>query len=92
MAYPPDHGIYTNAGFRLVLVLVGVSLLGYTVGPPLYSRSKGNSTAQDSCPSCVCDCSPEDLFSVPLGEVQFSLLVTNFLNIVKLVVHLHIYF
>jgi hypothetical protein len=79
MAYPPDHGISSNGALRLVLVLVGVSLVGYTVGPPLYWRLKGNSTGQASCPSCVCDCSSEeDFLSVPLGEVHFSLPVKTF--------------
>ncbi|XP_062144290.1 uncharacterized protein LOC133851749 isoform X2 [Alnus glutinosa] len=72
MAYPPDHGIATNGALRLVLFLVGVSLVGYTVGPPLYWRLKGNSTGQASCPSCVCDCSSEDLLSEPLGIVNSS--------------------
>lgn len=91
MAYPPDHGISSNGALRLVLVLVGVSLVGYTVGPPLYWRLKGNSTGQASCPSCVCDCSSEeDFLSVPLGEVHFSLPVKNFL-IIETLIYLHIY-
>jgi hypothetical protein len=76
MAYPPDHGIATNGALRLVLFLVGVSLVGYTVGPPLYWRFKGNSTGQASCPSCVCECSNK-LISV-LG-IKSSTCYTNWL-------------
>ncbi|KAG2694898.1 hypothetical protein I3760_08G165400 [Carya illinoinensis] len=71
MAYPPDQGLYTGV-LRLVLVLVGVSLVGFTIGPSMLRRLTGNSTAQVSCPSCVCDCSSEDFLSIPLGILNSS--------------------
>ncbi|KAJ7978026.1 DUF1068 domain-containing protein [Quillaja saponaria] len=58
----PKHGV-----LRLFLVLVGVCLVEYTVGPTLFLcwRLKGvssssSSTIQDSCTPCDCFCSSED--------------------------------
>lgn len=89
MANPPDQGLYTYGVLRLALVLLGVSLVGFTVGPSMLRRLTGNSSAQVSCPSCICDCSSEDFLSVPLGEVQLSFLVKSIMN-KETLVNLHI--
>ncbi|KAG6702055.1 hypothetical protein I3842_07G014500 [Carya illinoinensis] len=73
MAYSPDHAFYTKGVLRLVLVLVGLSLAGYMVGPSRYWRSKGNSTTQAPCPLCVCDCSSEDFLPLHLEIINSSL-------------------
>uniref|UniRef100_A0A5B7BB54 Uncharacterized protein n=1 Tax=Davidia involucrata TaxID=16924 RepID=A0A5B7BB54_DAVIN len=51
---------------RLVMVLVGLVLVGYVVGPLFFWQLKNGSSAQASCPSCSCNCSSETIFSVPL--------------------------
>ncbi|KAF8392494.1 hypothetical protein HHK36_022836 [Tetracentron sinense] len=72
MAHSSRHG-FCNPGFlRLVLVLVSVCLVGYIVGPPLYWHLRENLTVEASCPPCVCDCSSEAIFSIPLGLLNSS--------------------
>ncbi|XP_041019891.1 uncharacterized protein LOC121261532 [Juglans microcarpa x Juglans regia] len=73
MAYPPDHEFYTKGVLRLVLVLAGLSLAGYIVGPSWYWRLEGNSTTQAPCPLCVCNCSSEDFLPVHLEIISSSL-------------------
>lgn len=72
MAHPPYLGFSTYGVLRLVLVLMGVCLVGYTIGPPFYWRLKEHSTGQASCP-CVCDCSSEEEYLfIPLEMVNNS--------------------
>ncbi|XP_059648560.1 uncharacterized protein LOC132294653 [Cornus florida] len=66
MAHPSDHRLCSPGLLRLVLVLVGVVLVGFVVGPPFLWLLKGNSSVEASCPPCSCDCSSETILSMPL--------------------------
>ncbi|KAL5566151.1 hypothetical protein UlMin_029315 [Ulmus minor] len=67
------HGLCTPPVLRVVLVIVGVCLIGYTIKPPLFWSFKETSIAPESCPPCVCDCSSEDFFPIPSGFPNGSL-------------------
>ncbi|XP_010942482.1 uncharacterized protein [Elaeis guineensis] len=59
---------------RAVLLLMGLGLAGYIVGPPLYwhlAEALGRSSA---CSPCICDCSSQPLLSIPeeLSNVSFT--------------------
>ncbi|GAV63216.1 DUF1068 domain-containing protein [Cephalotus follicularis] len=71
MAHSLVHGVCNHGALRLVLVLVGLSLVVYAVGPPFYWRLRERSVAKASCPSCFCDCSSEISFPIiPLGIIN----------------------
>lgn len=72
MAYPTEHGYCSKLVLRVLLVIMaGVSLLGYTVGPPSHWRFKKKSSAKAFCP-CSCDCPSGIDLSLPLGKSQSS--------------------
>ncbi|GMY36820.1 drim domain-containing protein [Fagus crenata] len=56
--------------------LLGLCLVGYIVGPPLYyllsesfttAADRHVSSSSSACPICHCDCSSQPLFSLPDG-------------------------
>ncbi|XP_050206748.1 uncharacterized protein LOC126656272 [Mercurialis annua] len=59
---------------KVGLVLLGLSLAGYLMGPPLYWHFKeglaaavSHSASSYSCSPCVCDCSSQPLLTIPQG-------------------------
>ncbi|KAF3784112.1 hypothetical protein EJ110_NYTH15559 [Nymphaea thermarum] len=59
---------------RVTLILVGICLVSYVVGPPLYWRLvESFRPVSGSCPPCECDCSTEAIFSLPLEVENNSL-------------------
>ncbi|XP_043722813.1 uncharacterized protein LOC122669954 isoform X2 [Telopea speciosissima] len=66
MAYQSHHGFCSPIALRMVLLLVGVCLVCYILGPPLYWRLMGDFAAsRASCAQCTCDCPLEPIFSLP---------------------------
>lgn len=62
---------------KLIMVLLGMSLAIYILGPPLYWQlAEGLASVRHAaaCPSCVCDCSAESLSTIPpgLGNTSFA--------------------
>ncbi|VFQ61732.1 unnamed protein product [Cuscuta campestris] len=51
------------------LGVMGVFLVGYILGPPLYWHLKEGLAAvsRSSCPPCNCDCNSQPLLSIPQG-------------------------
>lgn len=68
MAQHSNHGSWSPAAIRFVIVLVGVCLVGYVIGPPLYWNLAERFGRHASCPPCVCDCSSKSVISMPLGK------------------------
>lgn len=68
MAQHSNHGSWSPAAIRFVMVLVGVCLVGYVIGPPLYWNLAERFGRHASCPPCVCDCSSKSVISMPLGK------------------------
>ncbi|KAM7472761.1 hypothetical protein LguiA_010944 [Lonicera macranthoides] len=62
--YQSDRRLCNPGVLRLIVFLMGLFLVGYIVGPPLFWHSKAASKA--SCPSCACDCSSDITLSLPL--------------------------
>ncbi|XP_042475477.1 uncharacterized protein LOC122057438 isoform X2 [Macadamia integrifolia] len=59
-------GFLSPIGLRMVLLLVGVCLVCYIVGPPLYWNLMGDFAAsRTSCAQCICDCPLEPISSIP---------------------------
>ncbi|CAN6482630.1 unnamed protein product [Victoria cruziana] len=59
---------------RVTLILVGICLVSYVVGRPLYWRLlESFRPVSGSCPPCECDCSSEAMLSQPLGLENDSL-------------------
>ncbi|KAL6143915.1 PREDICTED: uncharacterized protein LOC101297771 [Fragaria vesca subsp. vesca] len=60
------------------LVIVGLCIAGYILGPPLYWHSMeglaavSHSSSSYSCPPCTCDCSSQPLLSIPIGLSNIS--------------------
>lgn len=64
---------------RVVVVVMGLGLAGYIVGPPLYwhvAEALGGSSA---CPPCTCDCSSQPLLSIPQGIPPVNCILLLFL-------------
>eukprot|EP01018_Ginkgo_biloba_P026612 Gb_19046 [translate_table: standard] len=62
---------------KLILVLLGMSLAVYILGPPLYWQlAEGLASVRHaaSCPACICDCPSEALVTIPsgLGNISFA--------------------
>ncbi|KAK0590593.1 hypothetical protein LWI29_029206 [Acer saccharum] len=59
------------AVLKVGLGLMGLSLLGYLLGPPLYWHFMEGlaavSHSSTTCPPCACDCSSQPLLSIPDG-------------------------
>ncbi|KAL5573398.1 hypothetical protein UlMin_022995 [Ulmus minor] len=64
-------GICSPAVLKTGLVVIGLCIAGYIVGPPLYWHFMEGlaavSHSSSSCPPCLCDCSSQPLLSIPLG-------------------------
>ncbi|GAB4826547.1 hypothetical protein Ancab_033441 [Ancistrocladus abbreviatus] len=61
---------------KMATVILGICVVGYIAGPPLYWHSMEaiaalRRTSSSSCPSCLCDCSSLPLLSLPEG-LNFS--------------------
>ncbi|KAM1492135.1 hypothetical protein ACFXTH_024181 [Malus domestica] len=63
------------------LVIVGLCIAGYIVGPPLYWHfveglaavsHSSSSSSSFVCPPCTCDCSSQPLLSIPIGLSNIS--------------------
>ncbi|KAJ0680703.1 hypothetical protein HanPI659440_Chr16g0627301 [Helianthus annuus] len=60
---------------KVGIILLGVCLVGYLVGPPLYWHvleglaAVRRSSAAVSCHTCNCDCDSQPLLSIPQGSV-----------------------
>ncbi|KAM1164623.1 hypothetical protein ACFX13_024745 [Malus domestica] len=63
------------------LVIVGLCIAGYIVGPPLYWHfmeglaavsHSSSSSSSFACPPCTCDCSSQPLLSIPIGLSNIS--------------------
>ncbi|XP_047337594.1 uncharacterized protein LOC124941335 [Impatiens glandulifera] len=67
--HPSDRSSSSRLCIRLMLVLVGLLLVVYILGKQTQGRLKD---AAASCPPCDCDCSSENIFSLPLGLVNSS--------------------
>ncbi|XP_041003090.1 uncharacterized protein LOC121248633 isoform X1 [Juglans microcarpa x Juglans regia] len=58
---------------KVGLVVVGLCIGGYILGPPLYWHfmeglaAVSHSSSSYSCPPCQCDCSSQPLLSIPQG-------------------------
>ncbi|KAM1242601.1 hypothetical protein ACFX2G_034941 [Malus domestica] len=64
------------------LVIVGLCIAGYVVGPPLYWHFmeglsavsfSSSSSFSFSCPPCTCDCSSQPLLSIPISLSNISI-------------------
>ncbi|KAF8414129.1 hypothetical protein HHK36_002128 [Tetracentron sinense] len=51
------------------LVVMGLCLGGYILGPPLYWHlaAVSHSSSSNSCPPCICDCASQPFLSLPQG-------------------------
>ncbi|KAK6241879.1 Protein of unknown function DUF1068 - like 3 [Theobroma cacao] len=70
MAHSSKQRFWCQVVLRFGFAFVCVCLVGYILGPTLFWRLKEKSTAQASCPSCVCDCSLETNFLLLPGLVN----------------------
>ncbi|KAF3321613.1 hypothetical protein FCM35_KLT13829 [Carex littledalei] len=50
---------------RAMVVMLGLGLAGYIVGPPLYWHVVEALDGSSGCPPCTCDCSSQPLLSIP---------------------------
>lgn len=63
------------AALKVGLALLGLSMVGYILGPPLYwhltealaAVSHSSAVSASSCPLCDCDCSSQHLLTIPKG-------------------------
>lgn len=64
-------GMNHAAALKVGLGLMGLCLLGYILGPPLYwhfmEGLAAMSYSSSSCTPCVCDCSSQPLLTIPEG-------------------------
>ncbi|GKB66500.1 microtubule-associated tumor suppressor 1 A like protein [Tanacetum coccineum] len=72
MAINSRSGSCNPAVVKMIIIFMGVSLLGYVVGPPLYwhlleALAKPSPAALSSCPVCNCDCDSRPALSIPQG-------------------------
>ncbi|OAY63431.1 hypothetical protein ACMD2_13617 [Ananas comosus] len=57
---------------KAILVVMGLGLAAYIVGPPLYWHLVEALGGSSSCPPCSCDCSSQPLLSLPEGAGPFT--------------------
>ncbi|CAH1444783.1 unnamed protein product [Lactuca virosa] len=77
---PNRSGSCNPAMMRIGIVFLGLSLVGYLVGPPLYWHileglaAVRRSSSAASCPPCNCDCDSRPTLSFPqgLGNSSFT--------------------
>ncbi|XWS36773.1 hypothetical protein CRYUN_Cryun20dG0114600 [Craigia yunnanensis] len=59
------------AAWKVGLVLLGMCLFGYLVGPPLFwyfmEGLAAVSHTSNTCPPCLCDCSSQPILTIPEG-------------------------
>ncbi|EOA38587.1 hypothetical protein CARUB_v10010412mg [Capsella rubella] len=68
------------AALKIGLALLGLSMAGYILGPPLYWHltealaAVSQSSAASSCPSCPCNCPPYPAITIPkeLSNASFA--------------------
>jgi hypothetical protein len=68
-------GMNNQTVLKVGLVVVGLCIAGYILGPPLYwhfmeglaAVSHSSSSSSYACPPCQCDCSSQPLLSLPEG-------------------------
>ncbi|XP_010543006.1 PREDICTED: uncharacterized protein LOC104816039 [Tarenaya hassleriana] len=62
-----------SAALKVGLALLGLGMVGYILGPPLYWHltealaTVSHRSSASSCPPCVCDCSSLPLLTIPEG-------------------------
>jgi len=76
MAYQTSN-LCSPGALKLIMVLLGMSLAIYILGPPLYWQlAEGLASVKHAaaCPSCICDCPAESLATIPpgLGNTSFA--------------------
>lgn len=81
------------AALKLVLALMGLSVAGYILGPPLYwhltealaAVSHSSDISASSCLPCVCDCSSQPLLTIPRGirKLQFFSWLKNYVLVIR---------
>ncbi|KAJ9560944.1 hypothetical protein OSB04_006104 [Centaurea solstitialis] len=66
-------GSCNPAAVKVGITFLGLCLVGYLLGPPLYWHfleglaAVRHSSAAGSCPPCNCDCDSQPLLSIPQG-------------------------
>jgi hypothetical protein len=67
-------GMNNQTVLKVGLVVVGLCIAGYILGPPLYwhfmeglAAVSHSSSSSYACPPCQCDCSSQPLLSLPEG-------------------------
>ncbi|XP_059449355.1 uncharacterized protein LOC132180511 [Corylus avellana] len=69
-------GMNNQTVLKVGLVVVGLCIAGYILGPPLYwqfvdglaaVRHSSSSSSSYACPPCQCDCSSQPILSIPEG-------------------------
>ncbi|KAF3589021.1 hypothetical protein F2Q69_00025881 [Brassica cretica] len=63
------------AALKVGLALMGMSMVGYILGPPLYwhlteALAAVSYSSASSCPLCACDCSSQPLLTIPEGKIE----------------------
>ncbi|KAJ1702766.1 hypothetical protein LUZ63_002545 [Rhynchospora breviuscula] len=58
---------------RAIVVVLGLGVAGYIVGPPLYWHLAEILGGSSGCPPCTCDCSSQPLLSIPQELSNFSI-------------------
>ncbi|KAF2546131.1 hypothetical protein F2Q70_00019419 [Brassica cretica] len=63
------------AALKVGLALMGLSMVGYILGPPLYwhlteALAAVSHSSDSSCPPCACDCSSLPLLTIPEGKIE----------------------
>ncbi|XP_073006411.1 uncharacterized protein [Typha latifolia] len=59
---------------RAIVVVMGLGLAAYIVGPPLYWHVAEALLRSSACPPCSCDCSSQSLLSLPQELNNLSLI------------------
>jgi len=63
-----------TAALKIGLALLGLSMAGYILGPPLYWHLTEALAAvsASSCPSCPCECSTYSAVTIPKGKQKLA--------------------
>jgi Protein of unknown function (DUF1068) len=71
---------------RAMVMVLGLGLAGYIVGPPLYWHVVEALGGSSGCPPCTCDCSSQPLLSIPHGTGYLFRLLRFILQICSYIV------
>ncbi|OVA09761.1 Protein of unknown function DUF1068 [Macleaya cordata] len=80
-------GLCKPGVIKFVTAVLGLGLIGYILGPPLYwhlteglaaiGHDVSSSSTAATCPPCVCDCSSQPLLSMPEDCVKHDMDVSE---------------